>query len=84
MACGGLMLTGCLKQPAPPIMRATTRITAQVYSVPDMGIQGIDHVEVPREHVPEVLKIVTPVTFIKGGIVTVHGVGARDGAVVPI
>jgi len=33
-----------------------------------MGIEGIDHVEVPQEHIPQILKIVTPVTFVEGGI----------------
>jgi hypothetical protein len=65
--CVGLMLAGC-QQPAVPTLPATTRITAQVHSVRDMGIESIDHVEVPQEYVPQILKIVTPVTFLKVGI----------------
>lgn len=68
IACVGLMLAGCSKQPAPPILPASIRITAQLYSVADMGVEGIDHVEVPADHIPQILKIVTPVSFIKDGV----------------
>jgi hypothetical protein len=69
IACVGLIFAGCPKQTALPTLPATIRVTAQLYSVPDMGIEGIDRVEVPQDHVPQILKIVTPVTFIKGGVV---------------
>ncbi len=68
IACIGLMVAGCQKQPATPTFPETTRITAQLYSVPDTGTKGIDHIEVPQEYIPQILKIVTPVTFEEGGL----------------
>jgi len=68
LACAGLMIAGCLWQPAVPTFPATIRITAQLHSIREMRIESIDYIEVPLEHIPQVLKIVTPVTFIEDGI----------------
>jgi hypothetical protein len=62
-------LVGCAKQPAPPSLSATTHITAHLHSVPDLRIKRIGNVEVPQDRLQEVLEMVTPVTFISGGIV---------------
>ncbi len=68
IACFGLMVAGCQNQPAPPTFPATSRITARVHSVPDMVIETIDHVEVPQQHIPKIMQLVTPVTYIESGI----------------
>jgi hypothetical protein len=64
-----MMVAGCVKrEPAPPVLLPAKSITARLHSVPELGIQAIEHVEVPDEELSHFLRLVTPQQFVTVGV----------------
>lgn len=56
-----LCLSGCGRQPATPILRPIAKMSARVYSVPELGFSAINSVEVPQAQLPVFAELITPI-----------------------
>ena len=53
-------LSGCNRQPATPILRPISKISARVYAVPELGLSAINSVDVPEAQVSIFARLITP------------------------
>ncbi len=51
---------GCFASKTIPTIEPVSRISARIYSVPELGISPVNNVDVPKDQMPSFLLLITP------------------------